>query len=157
MKLCGENGHTSKAGRPCGFKIGDNALSCHHHALDKTREREIVSSAKLARKQLRLPESIDVGDLQMIGDLQRGFASVVRIAATDRHADLKRLDVLIRALNGANGVLQTAAVKELNETVLKAEGHGAALVILEGLKAGKTRRLPGLVSALPAPDNGVAS
>jgi hypothetical protein len=45
-------------------------------------------------------------------------------------------------LNGANAVLQTAAVKELNETVLRAEGHGPALVILEGLKAGRMRRLP---------------
>jgi hypothetical protein len=157
LKLCGDNGHTSKAGRLCGFKIGDNALSCHHHSEDKSREKEICAEAVISRKYRRLPEDFEIGELRTVEEIQRGYTQVVKSALTDRRADLRRLDTIIRALAGANAVLQTAEIKSLNETVLKAEGHGAALVILERLKVGKTRRLPGLVPALPVPGHGAAS
>jgi hypothetical protein len=154
LKLCGENGHKSKAGQPCGFKIADTAFSCHHHAVDKTRQREIIDAMRVAQKQLRLPDSIDVGDLKTIEDVQKGFASVVKIAATDRHADLKRLDVIIRALNGSNTSLQTQALNDLNATIMRAEGHGPALVILEGLKTSqlRLRRLPGVAGRTVMPE-----
>lgn len=149
MKLCGDNGHTSKDGRPCGFQIGDNALSCHHHSEDKSREKEICAEAVISRKYKRLPEDFEIGELRTVEEIQRGYTQVVKSALTDRHVDLRRLDTIIRALAGANAVLQTQAVKELNETVLRAEGHGPALVILEGLKTSRMRRLPGVLHALP--------
>jgi hypothetical protein len=151
LKLCGDGGHKRRDGLPCQFKIPDERASCHHHAEDQTRAKEILSSAIQARKLLRLPDSIDVGDLASLEAVQRGYASVVKIAATDRHADLKRLDVIVRALNGANTSLQTQALNDLNATIRIAEGHGPALVILEGLKSSqlRLRRLPGL-PGLPA-------
>jgi phosphomannomutase len=151
LKLCGINGHTSKAVRPCGFKIGDNALSCHHHSEDKSREKEICAEAVVSRKYKRLPEDFEIGELRTVEEIQRGYTQVVKSALADRHADLRRLDTIIRALNGAATALQTQTVRELNDTLLRAEGHGPALVILEGLKTSRMRRLPGVLHALPTP------
>jgi hypothetical protein len=78
-------------------------------------------------------------------EIQQTYAAVIHEVCTAKKPDFKRMDVVLKALSGATAVLQTEAVKELNETVLRAEGHGPALVILEGLKAGRTRRLPGVV------------
>lgn len=143
MKLCGDHGHKSKNGGPCNFKIADGASACHHHAADQTRAKEILSSAILARKQLRLPESIETGELKTLHDLKRGFAQVIRNAATEKHVDLRRLDVIIKCLNGANAVLQTEATKELSELLLKIDGHGASLLVLQRLKEAPLRHLPG--------------
>jgi len=82
---------------------------------------------------------------QDTGDVKATLAAVAREVTTNKRADLKRMQVIIQVCTAATSVLQTEAVKELNETCLRAEGHGPALVILEGLKAGRTRRLPGVV------------
>jgi hypothetical protein len=66
LKICGENGYTSKTGQPCGFKIGDNALSCHHHSEDKSREKEICAEAVISRKYRRLPEDFEIGELRTV-------------------------------------------------------------------------------------------
>jgi hypothetical protein len=86
-----------------------------------------------------------VASVRTTGELQATYAAVIQEVCTAKKPDFKRMEVILKALSGATAVLQTEAVKELNETVLRAEGHGPALVILEGLKAGRTRRLPGVV------------
>jgi hypothetical protein len=80
--------------------------------------------------------------IRTVEDLQHSYAEVIRQTCAKDTPDLKRLELILKALSGANAVLQTATIKELNDTVLRAEGHGPALVILEGLKAGRMRRLP---------------
>jgi hypothetical protein len=99
----------------------------------------------LNAQEKNLPAAIAItASVRTTADLQATYESVIQEVCTAKKPDMKRMDVILKALSGANAVLQTEAVKELNDTVLKAEGHGPALVILEGLKAGRTRRLPGI-------------
>lgn len=136
-------GFKTKSGAPCGFKIADEALCCQHHDVDKTRQRELIDKMRLAKTQLRLPSDIDVGELNSLPEIQAGYRAVVNIAAREKGADLKRLDVITRALNGANTALQTQVLRELNDTILRAEGMGPALILLDGLRKRPTSRLPG--------------
>lgn len=93
----------------------------------------------------QLPDWLDTNDFASTADIRHTLAGIAREVASNGKADLKREDVLIRTCTAANSVLQTEAVGQLNETIMRAEGHGPALVILEGLKQGRTRRLPGVV------------
>jgi hypothetical protein len=143
---CGKYGHVTKDGRPCGYVVGKGATACPHHSGDPDRVKAFQRRGGETSQEKRLPRAIGiVASVQTARGLQETYESVIQEVCTAKKPDLKRMDVILKALSGANAVLQTEAVKELNETVLKAEGHGPALVILEGLKAGRTRRLPGVV------------
>jgi len=145
MPRCGDHGHTTKQGTPCGFIIRDSDTSCPHHAEDLSRARAFQSRGGLIANLKQLPDWIDTGEFETTGDIKRTLASIAREVASNEKADLKRATVLIATCNAAATVLNTEAVGILNETIMRAEGHGPALVILEGLKRGRTRRLPGVV------------
>jgi len=145
MPRCGDHGHTTKQGGPCGFIIRESDTSCPHHAADLSRARAFQSRGGLISNMKELPDWIDTGDFETTGDLKRTLAAIAREVASNAKADLKRAQVLIQTCTAASTVLNTEAVKDLNETIMRAEGHGPALVILEGLKQGRTRALPGVV------------
>lgn len=143
---CGQYGFLTKAGTPCGYRIYGEAKSCPHHSDDPSVAKEFQRRGGRTHAERRLPEEIGiVASVRTTGELQATYAAVIQEVCTAKKPDFKRMEVILKALSGATAVLQTEAVKELNETVLRAEGHGPALVILEGLKAGRTRRLPGVV------------
>jgi hypothetical protein len=146
MKLCGEFGYVTKEGKPCGYRMPDTATSCpHHDPAGTARAQAFQRRGGETVQQKRLPKEIAVtASVKTVEELQGTYEAVIQEVCTAKKPDLKRMDVILRALSGATAVLQTQAVKELNETVLRAEGHGPALVILEGLKAGRTKRLPGV-------------
>ncbi len=154
MKLCGENGHKAKDGHPCGFKIADTAFSCHHHATDKTRQREIVDAMRLAQKQLRIPDSIKANGFQTTDDCLRVYSQIVDILTTEKHPDIKRLNVAIRATNGAMNAHGVKAAEEQNKILLLLDGHGAGLAAMQRLKESPLRVLPG--RRTPPTDKGTA-
>jgi hypothetical protein len=148
VKRCGEFGHVGKNGLPCQYKIYGQATCCPHHDEDKARQTTLLAKARAGGVAMRLPEAIDLGGLQTLADLKRGFSQVVRNAATEKHVDLKRLDVIIRALNGANAVLQTEATKELTDTLLKLDGQAAGVMAVQRLKEAQVLVLPKRKSVL---------
>lgn len=145
MPRCGEHGFTTKAGKPCGYLISDKETCCPHHDEDKSRAKAFQSRGGTIANIKELPGWIDTNEFQSTQDIKRTLSAVVREVSTNVKADLKRATVIIQACNAASTVLNTEAVGTLNDTIMRAEGHGPALVILEGLKQGRTRRLPGVV------------
>ena len=142
---CGENGFLTRAGAPCGFSIPTGESACHHHRADKTREREILEEARLGLRQKKLPDGVLIEEWETAADVRLTLSRIAKAALTQSGTNLKVLDVAIRACSAATSAFQVESLKELNEMILRSEGHGPALVILEGLKAGRTRRLPGVV------------
>ena len=138
---CGENGFVRRDGQPCGFNVPGGESACHHHRADKTREREILEEARLGLRQKKLPAGVLIDEWDTAADVRLTLSRIAKAALTQSGTNLKVLDVAIRACSAATSAFQVESLKELNETILRAEGHGPALVILEGLKAGKTRRL----------------
>ncbi len=145
MALCGEKGHLTKQGLPCGYFVRADEEACPHHSADKSRARAFQSRGGLISNLKELPSWLDVNEFESTTDIRKTLAGIAREVASNAKADLKRATVLIATCNAANTVLQTEAVRELNDTMLRAEGHGPALIILEGLKQrGRKRRLPGM-------------
>jgi hypothetical protein len=142
---CGDSGFLRKDGLPCGFSVPSGKNCCHHHDTDKSRERAILLAAKLGAQQQKLPDGFMEVEWQTPEDVRLTLSRIARAALNQKGVNLKTLDTAIKAAAAANSAFQVEAIKELNETVLRAEGHGPALIILEGLKAGRTRRLPGVV------------
>ena len=143
MKLCGSSGHKAKDGRPCGYRIAETADSCPHHAPGGSKAKDFQAKGLMASKFKRVPANVDVTGLETADAILGILAQVAVTAAKDPNPDLKRLDVIIRACNGANAVLQTKAIKELNDTIMRTEGHGPAFLLLERFKTGSSRPLPG--------------
>lgn len=146
-KLCGEMGHKTKTGQPCGYRIAENAEACPHHSPNPWAREFQKKGLQLCRTK-RLPEGIDVENLETVDDLLALYARVARSADKQKDVDHKRLDIIIRALNGANQVLQTKAMKELYEVALQLQGHGQSLLVLAQLKNGPSRPLPGVRAML---------
>ncbi len=144
MPTCGSKGFLTKAGLPCSYNIAEKDEACPHHCADKSKAREFQTRGGLISNMTTLPDNINTNGFQTIGDLKRTLADVAHEIATNKKVDLKRMDSLVRVCGVAGSVLQTEKIDELNDVLKRAEGHGPALVILEGLKSGRTRRLPGI-------------
>ena len=115
MRLCGE---PTKAGTSCGYKLADDERYCPHHDPDRTRQERLVKKAQLGSMAKDIPDEIEITELSTSKDIQFGFQQVIKAASTKKKVDLKRLDVVIRALNGANAVQQTEEIREQNRILL---------------------------------------
>lgn len=140
MRLCGAS---TKAGTSCGYKLADDEQYCPHHDPDKTRQETLVKKAMLGSMAKDIPDEIEITELSTSKDIQFGFQQVIKAASTKKKVDLKRLDVVIRALNGANAVQQTEEIREQNRILMMLDGHGASLAAIQRLKDAPTRQLPG--------------
>src|SRR3954466_7319777 len=87
MKLCGSLGFMSKSGGPCGYRIGDTAESCPHHAPGGSTAREFQLRGSTASKYNRIPSQIEAGDLDTTEAIRRVYADVITTAVT-----MKRID-----------------------------------------------------------------
>ena len=142
MRLCGSLGHKAKDGRPCGYRIGDKAESCPHHAPGGSKARAFQAKGVLNNQFRRLPEQIQAGDLKTADDLRSVYAQIIATATTDRAVDLKRLEVVLKALGGAGGLLQTDAINNLSDQLARSDGHTNALIILERMRTTTLRPVP---------------
>jgi hypothetical protein len=154
LGTCGEHGYKNAYGLPCGFIPKEGEQACAWHKQDPGDRNASIAARVETGKKKRIPRGLPDHEFQTTQDIRTTLAAVVKELSTKTTVDTKRLAVVIQACNAANAVLQTEAMKELNETVLRAEGHGPALVILEGLKAGRTRKLTGAGSRVNASGNG---
>lgn len=142
MKLCGTLGHKSKTGQPCGYRIGDQAESCPHHAAGGSKAKDFQAKGVLASQYKRLPEQIQAGDLKTTDDLRSVYAQIIATATTDRTVDLKRLEVVLKALGGAGNLLHTDAITQLSDQLARSDGHTNALIILERMRTTTLRPVP---------------
>lgn len=140
MHLCGA---ATKGGKSCGYKVADEEKWCPHHDPDPTRRERILKRAQLGQEAREMPDEIKIVDLSTSKDLQYGFQQVIKAASSKAKVDLKRLDVVIRALNGANAVQQTEEIREQNRILMLLDGHGASVAALQRLKEAPTKALPG--------------
>lgn len=102
-----------------------------------------MKKAMLGSMAKEIPDEIEITELSTSKDIQFGFQQVIKAASTKKKVDLKRLDVVIRALNGANAVQQTEEIREQNRILMMLDGHGASLAAIQRLKDAPTRQLPG--------------
>ena len=141
---CGDYGHKTKGGEPCGFWLGTGQTSCpHHDPSDKSRQAEIHRKADAAKITRTIPDQIEITDLSTSKDIQFGFQQVIKAASTQKSIDLKRLEVVIKALNGANSVQQTEEIREQNRILMMLDGHGASIAALQRLREAPVKALPG--------------
>jgi hypothetical protein len=56
--------------------------------------------------------------------------------------DLKRLDVVLKALGGAGNLLQVDAINQLSDQLARSDGHTNALIILERMRTTTLRPVP---------------
>ena len=148
MKLCGENGHKARDGCPCGFKIPDTPLACHHHDADPSRAKAINFNAVQAQRQAKLPTDLNTNDFQTVGDYLKVRAKVVDILKKDKKPDYRRLELILKATSGASSDHATKAMEEQNKLLLALDGHGPGLAALQRLKESPIRVLPGKRSDL---------
>ena len=144
MILCGLHGHKTKDGSPCRYRISDTAKICPHHNPIGSTAGDFQKKGALVRAMNQLPQQIQLGKLDTADSIRSVYSDLLAATLTQKHLERSRVEVAVKILSGAASLLQTEAVKELNEMILRSEGHGPALVILEGLKAGKMTRLPGV-------------
>jgi hypothetical protein len=146
MVLCGDKGFTTKSGKPCGYRLGENDACCPHHSEDKSFAKSFQMKGVYNREDMRLPGAIETNGFESTDDIRRTLAHVAKEMATNKRADMKRLLGIVSVCGVANSVIQNENIAALNETIMRAEGHGPALVILQGLKTGqlRLRRLPGV-------------
>jgi len=142
QRVCGHYGHMTKAGTPCGYRLAEGDTACPHHSEDKTKQQALVRKAKAAQLMQTLPDELHIEALSTSKDLQFGFQQVIKSASCKKGVDLKRLDVVIRALNGANAVQQTEEIREQNRILMMLDGHGGALAALQRLKEAPVTLLP---------------
>lgn len=142
MKLCGSLGFKGKTGKLCGYRIGDEAESCPHHAPGGSTAKQFQMKGVLHNQFRRLPEQIRAGDLKTTEDLRSVYAQIIATATTDRAVDLKRLEVVLKALGGAGGLLQTDAINNLSDQLARSDGHTNALIILERMRTTTLRPVP---------------
>lgn len=133
----------TKAGTPCRYILGENEELCPHHDPDQSRKERLLKRAAVGQEAREIPDEIEITELSTSKDIQFGFQQVIKAASTKKKVDLKRLDVVIRALNGANAVQQTEEIREQNRILMMLDGHGASLAAIQRLKDAPTRQLPG--------------
>lgn len=147
LKTCGEFGHLTKAGKPCGYKIPAGAVACLHHSQDKAAQRSMLDKAVKQRREAAIPD-IETNGFATIEDCLKVRAQIVRELTEKKVPDLRRLDLVLKAANGASADHAVKAAERTNELLLQLNGHGAGIAMLQRLREAPLRVLPGKRKAL---------
>jgi hypothetical protein len=140
---CGDKGFTTKAGKPCGYPVVAGQTGCPHHD-GSGRAKAFQTKGSIVRQLNRLPQNIQAGKLSTVEEIRQTYVDLLNAAMTQKNLERSRLEIAVKILGGASTLLQVDALKELSDIILRAEGQGPALMVLEGLKTTRLRRLPGL-------------
>jgi hypothetical protein len=147
LKACGEFGHLTKAGKPCGYKIRAGATACLHHSQDKAAQRSMLDKAVKQRREATIPD-IETNGFATIEDCLKVRTQIVRELTEKKVPDLRRLDLVLKAANGASADHAVKAAERTNELLLQLNGHGAGIAMLQRLREAPLRVLPGKRKAL---------
>lgn len=152
LRLCGNYGHKTHSGAPCGYRLAGTDTACPHHSMDKTKQRVLLTKATAARQQAALPDTINTNDFATVDDCLRVRAQVVDLLRKDKVVDFRRLELILKATTGASADHATKATEKQNELLLAMSGHGAGVAMLQRLKEAPLRVLPGKRTTDKGPD-----
>ncbi len=151
---CGELGHKTADGKPCGQTISATAKGCIWHSPDRTPEQKhqtAMKGALLAHKRRLLPETSRLPPFDTREHVIKFAEGLARDVLT-RDVDPRRVDTALRAAGVALTAFAQETQEKLVDALLKIEHGGAAMLLLsrlqDGLTQGRRRPLPG--RALPA-------
>ena len=155
--ICGDLGHLSRAGRPCGQVIGRDVGGCIHHDPSRPGAAHAVQvkGSIASRMRRAMPSAYEVPAFASPESIIAFAHELARLALTEdvdprRVAEARSAAAL--ALSGHSTMTQARAV----EALLKIEHGETAFALLtrlqDGMSDGRRRPLPGRMAALPASD-----
>lgn len=139
---CGDFGFLTKAGKPCGYAIGEGEKCCPHHDEDKSRAKAFQLRGVLANQDNRLPDAIEIQEFQSTADLKYTLTQIAKEICTNRKCDMKRMDGLVRVCGAVTSVLQVEKMEELTEVLRTVEGQGKAVIVFNDMKRARRQALP---------------
>jgi hypothetical protein len=157
---CGDLGHKTVTGQPCQQNIPHGAKGCLWHTRTPEERTKLARFAGITSQKHRLIPETYKANLPPFDTRENviKFAEQVACAVLTSSVDAKRVDVALRAASVALSGFQAITQEKLNEALLKLEGGGAALILLERLKVavaeGKHRPLPGARTLTIPPGDG---
>ena len=144
---CGDRGHLTAAGEPCGQTIGEKAAGCIWHTLSAEGRKAMALKGGIAsRMQRALPSTYQVPEFASPENIIAFARELVRLALTE-DVDLRRVSEARGAAGLALSAFTARTQERLVEALLRVEHGGAAMLLLtrlqDGLIDGRRRPLPG--------------
>ncbi len=159
---CGDLGHRSANGEPCGQQISATSKGCLWHDPTRTPEERHFYATKggYSRKEKKLlpapPDAPpfrtpDFGTRESVVNFVQDLARRVLTEAIDP----RRVEAALRAAGVALTAFGQQTQERMVEALMRLE-HGSTAVIMlerltEGMASGRRRPLPGLPRTLPMP------
>lgn len=144
---CGDRGHLTAAGQPCGQTIGEKAAGCLWHTLSAEGRKAMALKGGIASRMKRaLSSTYEVPELETPEAIIAFARELARLALTE-DVDTRRVAEASGAAGLALSAFTARSQAQLVEALIRLEGGGAALVLLQrlqnGLADGPRRPLPG--------------
>jgi len=152
---CGDKGHLTATGAPCGQTIAASAAGCLWHSRDAEGRRLLALKGGIAsRMRTALPVSYQIPEFSDPDAIVRFAQELARVALKE-DVDLRR----VAEARGAAGLALSAhaarAQQQLVDALLRLEHGGGAVALLAQFTAAQTdskRRplpVPGRLLAMP--------
>ncbi len=143
-------GHRTKEGKECHYFVTADQTSCPHHDPNKSRQTEILQKAQRQRKEAAIPDIVS-NDFATVEDCLKVRAQVVKELTDKKVPDLRRLDMILKATNGASQDHAVRAMERQNELLLRLDGKGLGVAALQKLRESPLRVLPGRLRHVDGP------
>jgi hypothetical protein len=150
---CGERGHVTATGAPCGQTIGATAVGCLWHSRTPDQRRLLALKGGIAsRMRTALPASYQIPEFTDEASILTFARELARMALKD-DVDLRRVSEARGAASLALSAVSARSQAKLVDALLRLEHGGAAVALLAQFQAGQAngprRPLPGRVLTLP--------
>ncbi len=143
---CGELGHLTIHGQPCGQDISAESKGCVWHTSDAARRKVIAGTGSLKfQSKLKLPADYPVPEFTDLDSIVT-FAHQMTKAVLSTTVDPRRISEARQCAGLALSAFAAQDQKRLVDSILKLQ-HGEAAVLLlqrmqEGLTEGRRKPLP---------------
>ncbi len=141
---CGEFGNRTKSGSFCGYVVPPGKKYCLHHDPDpqKKHQTAVLTRARQALRESTVPD-IETNGFESIDHCLKVRAAVVKELTTKPRPNMRALDMILKACNGASADHGVKVQQKTNEILLMLDGHGAGVAALQRLRESSVRVLPG--------------
>ncbi len=149
---CGDRGHKTVAGTPCGQIIGPDTPACIWHSRTP-EERTTLAMRGGLKSKMRAALPHDYAVTFVDREAVTRFVEDLAQRALVEDVDLRRIDTALKAASVALTAFGMATQEKMVEALLKLEHGQAAVILMErmqtSLATGSRRPLPGRMAALP--------
>ncbi len=155
---CGDLGHKTRTGKPCGQIIGPKAKGCLWHTRDAAGRKLLsMKGTIVARLKRALPKSYAIPEFVSPDSIKAFARELARLALTE-DVDFRRLAEARGAAHLALAAISATNQERLIEALLTVERGGAAVLLLQQLQTslveGRRKPLPGRVLAATGEGDG---